>query len=103
VTQIENQMSATMTQRRLLLGTSRDTISFSLLVAMTAWLLIVFAVFGVIAPRNMVVYATIVLCALSFSSAIFFILNSTRRSMDSSRCQANRSATLSGISTPPSP
>ena len=74
VTQIENQMSATMTQRRLLLGTSRDTISWSLLVAMTGWLVIVFAVFGVIAPRNVVVYVTILLCALSFSSAIFFIL-----------------------------
>jgi hypothetical protein len=74
VTQIENQMSDTMTQRRLLLGTSRDTISWSLLVAMTAWLGIVFAVFGVIAPRNIVVYVTIFLCALSFSSAIFFIL-----------------------------
>ncbi len=36
--------------------------------------MIVFAVFGVIAPRNVVVYVTIVLCALSFSSAIFFIL-----------------------------
>jgi CHASE2 domain-containing sensor protein len=74
VTQIENQMSATMTQRRLLLGTSRDTVSWSLLVAMTAWLVIVFAVFGVIAPLNLVVYVTILLCALSFSSAIFFIL-----------------------------
>jgi hypothetical protein len=74
VTQIENRMSETMSQRRLLIGTSRDTISLSLLVAMTAWLAIVFAVFGVIAPRNVVVYTTIFLCALSFSSAIFFIL-----------------------------
>ena len=74
VTQIENRMSDTMTQRRLLIGTSRDTISWTLLVAMTAWLAIVFAVFGVIAPRNVVVYVTILLCALSFSSAIFFIL-----------------------------
>ena len=41
---------------------------------MTGWLVIVFAVFGVIAPRNLVVYVTILLCALSFSSAIFFIL-----------------------------
>jgi hypothetical protein len=70
VTQIEEQMSVTMTQRRLVLGTSRDTISWSLLLAMTAWLVIVFAVFGVIAPRNVVVYVTILLCALSFSSAI---------------------------------
>ena len=74
VTQIENRMSDTMTQRRLLIGTSRDTISWSLLVAMTTWLVIVFAVFGLIAPRNVVVYATLSLCALSFSSAIFFIL-----------------------------
>ncbi len=35
---------------------------------------IVFAVFGLIAPRSAVVYATIVLCALSFTSAIFLIL-----------------------------
>jgi hypothetical protein len=55
-------MSATMTQRRLVLGISRDTISPSLIIAMTAWLVIVSAVFGVIAPRNVVVYATIVLC-----------------------------------------
>jgi hypothetical protein len=41
---------------------------------MTAWLVIVFAVFGLIAPRNVLVYVTILLCALSFSSAIFFIL-----------------------------
>jgi hypothetical protein len=41
---------------------------------MTAWLVIVFAVFGIIAPRNAVVYATVLLCALAFSSAIFFIL-----------------------------
>jgi hypothetical protein len=74
ITQIENRMSDTMAQRRLLIGTSRDTISWPLLVAMTAWLVIVFAVFGVIAPRNIVVYITILLCALSFSSAIFFIL-----------------------------
>jgi hypothetical protein len=72
-------MSATMTQRRLVLGISRDTISPSLIIAMTAWLVIVSAVFGVIAPRNVVVYATIVLCALCFSSAIFFILELDRQ------------------------
>jgi hypothetical protein len=67
-------MSETMAQRRLLIETAHDTITWPLLAAMTAWLVIVFAVFGIIAPRNMVVYATIMLCALSFSSAIFFIL-----------------------------
>ena len=63
-----------MAQRRLLIETTRDTITWPLLTAMTAWLVIVFAVFGVIAPRNAVVYATMLLCALSFLSAIFFIL-----------------------------
>ncbi len=42
---------------------------------MTAWLAVVFGVFGLTAPRNAVVYATIILCALSFASAIFFILD----------------------------
>ncbi len=45
---------------------------------MTLWLAIVFGVFGLTAPRNAVVYATIVLCALSFASAIFFILDFDR-------------------------
>jgi hypothetical protein len=72
--QMENRMSDTMAQRRLLIETAHDTITWPLLAAMTAWLVIVFAVFGIIAPRNVVVYATIMLCALSFSSAIFFIL-----------------------------
>jgi hypothetical protein len=71
---IENRMSETMAHRRLLIETAHDTITWPLLLAMTAWLVIVFAVFGLIAPRNVVVYATILLCALSFSSAIFFIL-----------------------------
>jgi hypothetical protein len=70
----DRRMSETMAQRRLLIETAHETITWPLLLAMTAWLAIVFAVFGVIAPRNAVVYATILLCALSFSSAIFFIL-----------------------------
>jgi hypothetical protein len=73
-TQLENRMTQTLGQRELVIETVRDTISWPLLVAMTAWLIIVFAVFGVIAPRNVLVYATILLCALCFSSAIFFIL-----------------------------
>ena len=56
-----------------MLAPRRDTISWSLLVAMTAWLGIVFAMVGVIAPRNVVVSVTLLLCTLSFLSAIFFI------------------------------
>ncbi len=62
-------------QRRLAIESAHETISWPLLVAMTAWLAIVFGVFGLTAPRNAVVYTTIILCALSFASAIFFILD----------------------------
>jgi hypothetical protein len=65
-------------QRRRAIETVHDTISWPLLVAMTLWLAIVFGVFGLTAPRNAVVYATILLCALCFASAIFFILDFDR-------------------------
>ncbi len=73
-TQLEERMGEALAQRRLLIETARDTISWPLLTAMTVWLAIVFAVFGLIAPRNMVIYTTIGVCALSFASAIFFIV-----------------------------
>ena len=62
-------------ERRLAIESVRDTISWPLLMAITAWLMIVFGVFGLTAPRNAVVYTTIILCALSFASAIFFVLD----------------------------
>jgi hypothetical protein len=72
---LEARMTDTLQQRWLLVGTAHDTISWSLLALMTTWLAIVFGVFGLIAPRNRVVYATILFCALSFASAIGLILN----------------------------
>lgn len=71
---LEARMTEALARRQLLIETVHETISWPLLVGMTAWLVIVFAVFGLISPRNAVVYVTIVLCALSFGSAIFFIL-----------------------------
>jgi len=71
---LETRMTELLQQRRLLIETVHDTISWPLLTGMTAWLAIVFAVFGLIAPSNAVVHTTIFLCALSFTSAIFLIL-----------------------------
>ena len=59
---------------QLLIETVHATVSWPLLVGMTAWFVIVFAVFGLISPRNAVVYTTVVVCAFAFGSAIFFIL-----------------------------
>ena len=75
---LEAQATELLQERRLAIETVRDTISWPLLVAMTLWLAIVFCVFGLTAPRNAVVHATIVLCALSFASAILFILDFDR-------------------------
>jgi hypothetical protein len=71
---LANLIAATLQQRQLVIEAVHDTVSWPLLSAMTAWLAIVFAVFGLIAPRNVVVYVTILLCALSFASVIFFII-----------------------------
>jgi hypothetical protein len=57
-----------------LIETADPTISWPLLSLMTSWLVMIFAVFGLSSPRNAVVYATMVLCALSISSAVFMIL-----------------------------
>jgi len=72
---LEAKSTELLGQRRLAIETVHETISIPLLAAMTAWLAVVFGVFGLTAPRNAVVYATIILCALSFASAIFFILD----------------------------
>lgn len=75
---LQTETTDLLQQRRLAIETAHDTISWPLLVAMTLWLAIVFGVFGLTAPRNAVVYATIMLCALSFASAIFFVLDFDR-------------------------
>ena len=75
---LQTQSTELLQQRRLMIETAPATIPWPLLVAMTLWLAIVFGVFGLTAPQNAAVYATIVLCALSFASAIFFILDFDR-------------------------
>ena len=43
------------------------------MVAMCAWLAVVFGVFGLLSPRNAVVFMSIVICAVCVASAIFLI------------------------------
>jgi hypothetical protein len=60
--------------RWLMFEQGRNPISVPLLSAMILWLGIVFTSFGLFAPRNATVIATLFLCALSVSWAIFLIL-----------------------------
>lgn len=57
-----------------LIETANPTISWPLVSLMTSWLVMIFAVFGLSSPRNAVVCATMLLCALSISSAVYMIL-----------------------------
>jgi hypothetical protein len=56
-------------------GTS---IPMPFLVVVVFWLCIIFASFGLYAPRNATVIATLCVCALSVSGAIFLILELDR-------------------------
>jgi ABC-type branched-subunit amino acid transport system permease subunit len=59
--------------RRQLLETSHDTISWPLMLALCAWLAVVFGVFGLLSLRNAVVYLSITTCAICVASALFLI------------------------------
>src|SRR3984957_10807218 len=70
---LSNQIDEALRARRQLVETSQETISWPLMVAMSAWLAVVFGVFGLLSPRNAVVYLSIVTCAICVASAIFLI------------------------------
>ena len=53
---------------------SGSAISTPFLVVVVFWLTIIFASFGLFAPSNTTVVATLFICALSVSGAIFLIL-----------------------------
>ena len=53
-------------------------VSVPLLVVLVFWLTMIFFSFGVFAPRNATVVATLLICALSVSGAILLILEMYR-------------------------
>lgn len=69
--QIAIQVGAT---RTLLLEQAGSSIPVPFLVVMVFWLSVIFISFGLFSPRNATVIATLFVCALSVSGAIFLIL-----------------------------
>jgi len=69
--EIAGEMSST---RWLLLVQKEESIPTPLLVVLVVWLAIIFAAFGLFAPRNATVIAALFLCALSASGAVLLIL-----------------------------
>jgi len=60
--------------RWLMLEQGATSVSLPLLVALVFWLAIIFCSFGLLAPRNATVVATLFISALSVSVAIFLVL-----------------------------
>jgi 4-amino-4-deoxy-L-arabinose transferase-like glycosyltransferase len=60
--------------RSLLWLQQHSSVSTLLLVVVVAWFALIFLGFGLFAPRNGTVVATLFLCALAVSGAIFLIL-----------------------------
>ncbi|MGD0642219.1 MAG: hypothetical protein ABSC22_15840 [Roseiarcus sp.] len=75
---LASRMTDTFQQRWLLIVTPRDTVSLPMIALVTLWLIMIFGVFGLMSPRNLVVYATLLMCALSISSAVYLILDLDR-------------------------
>ena len=60
--------------RSLLLLQQHSSVSTPLLIVVVAWFALIFLGFGLFSPRNSTVIATLFLCALAVSGAIFLIL-----------------------------
>jgi hypothetical protein len=57
------------------LQTVQTPIPTPLLGVVTSWLVAIFVSFGIFAPRNLTVMATLIVCAMAVSAAIFIILS----------------------------
>lgn len=72
---LQNRVTQAIQQRWQLILSAQSTISWPFLVILTCWLAIIFAVFGLTAPRNGLVYAVVLLAALSIASPLYLILD----------------------------
>ncbi len=61
--------------RWLMLQQASSSVSPPLLVVVVFWLALIFCSFGLLAPRKLIVAATLGLCALSVSAAIFLVVD----------------------------
>jgi len=74
------RIAADLAHGRLLLVAQQETapISAVFLVILTSWLVVLFASFGLFAPRNATVMIALLIAALSVSGAVFLILELER-------------------------
>ena len=58
----------------MFLESEQATIPMPLLIVVTLWLVTIFVSFGIFAPPNPTVLATMAICALAVSGAVFLIM-----------------------------
>ena len=69
------EITVDLLQDRLRLFTRQDSsLPLPFLVVLASWLLILFAGYGLLAPRNATVVTVLFVCTLSVSAAIFLLL-----------------------------
>jgi hypothetical protein len=69
-----DQAESLLQARWLVLAGTEASIPVAFLVVLTVWLALIFASFGLFAPRNPTVLAVLLVCALSVASAVFLVL-----------------------------
>ncbi len=72
---LQSRMQTTLQDRWVLVGSAQPTLAWPFMGVMTGWLVLVFAIFGLTAPSNRVVHATIAIAALSLSVALWLIMD----------------------------
>ena len=72
---MRDRASAAIQQRWNLIFAGRSTISWPFLLILTAWLVIIFAIFGMASPPGRLVYAVVVLSAISIASPLYLIVD----------------------------
>ena len=72
---LRDRVAAAIQQRWQLIFSARSTLAWPFLVILACWLAVIFAIFGLTAPRNTLVYAVVVLSALSIASPFYLILD----------------------------
>jgi len=71
---LTTRMTTALQDRWVLIGSARSTMAWPFLSIMSGWLVLVFALFGLSFRGNSVVYAVILLAALSLSAAVWLIV-----------------------------
>ncbi len=72
---LRDRVALAIQQRWRLIFSASSTLSWPFLLILTSWLAIIFALFGLTAPRNELVLVVMVLAALSIASPLYLILD----------------------------